>query len=359
MQIRLEKRLNPASKFKIIIPIVSVLAALIFCALFLLLAGKNPINVYSGMFLDALTTQYGLSEIVVKMIPLSICAFGVAVAFRMQLWNIGAEGQFYMGAIGTGFIALNYPELPMAVMLPAMLCMAMLFGGIWGGIAGFLRNKWRVNEIISTLMLNYIAILSLNYLVYGPWKDPKGLNFPITAPFTSAAVLPTFGSTRIHFGIFIVLAIVVLFYFLFKNSKWGYRTRVIGLNPIAANYAGINIPEDILKIMFISGALSGLAGMAEISGVVGKLQQGISPGYGYTAIIIAWLARLNPLAVIVVSFLFSTIQVGAFMVQTMGISDTIATMIQGAILFFVIGAEVLVEYKLIVRFSDKDGKSNG
>lgn len=355
MQFKLEKRLNPSNRLKIIIPIVAIFAALIFCAFLLLLADKNPLDVYSAMLLDAVTTEYGLSEIVVKMIPLSICAFGVAVAFRMQLWNIGAEGQFYMGAIGAGYVALHYTELPAFIMIPAMMLIAMLLGGLWGSIAGFLRNQWRVNELISTLMLNYIAILSLNYLVYGPWKDPKGLNFPITASFVDAAVLPTLGDTRIHLGIVIVFVFAIILYFLFKNSKWGYRTKVIGLNPIAAHYAGINIPMDILKIMFLSGALSGLAGMVEVSGVVGKLQQGISPGYGYTAVIIVWLARLHPAAIIFVTFLFSTIQVGAFMVQTMGISDSIATMIQGAILFFVIGADVLVDYKLIFKNSDKGG----
>lgn len=346
MRLKMEKRLNPSKKLKIIVPFCAVVAALIFCALLLMIAGKNPIDVYSTMLLDAITTEYGLSEIIVKMIPLAICSFGVAVAFRMQLWNIGAEGQFYMGAIGAGYIALHYTNLPTIIMLPAMMLLAMLLGGLWGSVSGYLRNKWKVNELISTLMLNYIAILILNYLVYGPWKDPAGLNFPITAPFVKAAVLPSLCDTRIHYGIFIVFILAILFYFLFKNSKWGYRTKVIGLNPIAAHYAGINIPTDILKIMFTSGALCGLAGMTEVSGVVGKLQQGISPGYGYTAVIIVWLAKLHPVAIIFVAFLFSTIQVGAFMVQTMNISDSIATMIQGAILFFVIGSDILIDYKI-------------
>lgn len=351
MQINLERRLSPSARLKYIMPVLAVCLALIFCALLLAMDGKDPLQVYTAMFVDALTTTYGLSEIVVKMIPLAICALGVAVAFKMQLWNIGAEGQFYLGAIGAGYVALNYPDLPMLIMMPAMTIAAMFAGAIWGGIAGFLKNKWAVNEIISTLMLNYIAILSMSYLVYGPWKDPQGMNFPISARFVDAAVLPVFGSSRVHYGIFFVIIIALALYFLFKNSKWGYKIKVIGLNPIAANYAGINIPKNIFLIMCISGALSGLAGMLEVSGVVGKLQQGISPGYGYTAIIIAWLSGLNPLAIIFVSFLFSTIQVGAFMVQTMGISEAIATMIQGAILFFVIGMNTFIDYKLVIKFN--------
>lgn len=351
MQISLEKRLNPSARLKYIMPLAAIVLALIFCALLLFADGKDPIQVYSSMFVDALTTSYGVSEIIVKMIPLSICALGVAVAFKMQLWNIGAEGQFYLGAIGAGYVALHYTGLPTFIMIPAMIIAAMLCGALWGGIAGFLKNKWNVNEIISTLMLNYIAILSMSYLVYGPWKDPQGMNFPISARFVDAAVLPSFGSSRVHYGIFFVIIIAILLYFLFKNSKWGYKIKVIGLNPIAANYAGINIPKNVFFIMCVSGALSGLAGMLEVSGVVGKLQQGISPGYGYTAIIIAWLSGLNPLAIILVSFLFSTIQVGAFMVQTMGISEAIATMIQGAILFFVIGMTTFVDYKLVIKFN--------
>ena len=281
------------------------------------------------------------------MIPLCLCALGVAIAFRMQLWNIGAEGQFYMGALMAAYLPIHYPNMPAIIMLPAMAILSVLAGGTWGAVTGFLRNKWNVNEIISTLMLNYIAILTMDYFVYGPWRDPQGMNFPLTAPFPDCVMLPTLGSTRIHAGILVLLAITALLYFLFKNSKWGYKTKVIGLNPAAANYAGINIPFNVLLVMFLSGALSGLAGMLEVSGVVGKLQPGLSPGYGYTAIIIAWLARLNPIAILIVGFFFAVIQVGGFMVQTMGINSSIATMIQGAVLFFVIGADVFNDYKLV------------
>ncbi|WP_019879400.1 ABC transporter permease [Succinispira mobilis] len=359
MQFKLEKRLEKSKTLQILLPIIASILALVFCAIFLFLTDKNPIDVYNAMFVGALSTQYGISEIIVKLIPLTICALGIAVAFRMQLWNIGAEGQFYMGALGAGFVALNFTELPAIIMLPAMVLASMFTGAVWGGIAGFLRNKWQVNEIISTLMLNYIAILSLNYLVYGAWKDPKGMNFPVSAPFVDAAILPTFGTTRVHYGIFFVVVFTALLYFLFKNSRWGYKTKVIGLNPVAANYAGIDIPKNIFAIMCISGALSGLAGMLEVSGIVGKMQSGISPGYGYTAIIIAWLAGLHPITIVGVAFLFSVIQVGGFMVQTMGINSSIATMIQGAILFFVIGADIFNNYKLVRISSNKGGQKDG
>ena len=251
-----------------------------------------------------------------------------------------------MGACAATWVPLNFPDLPAAVMLPAMFVLGALAGGLWGLVAGWFKTKWLVNELISTLMMNYIAILWVDYLVYGDWRDPNGLNFPLTAAFPDAAMLPSFGDLRVHAGIFVVFIAAAVFTVLFKSSRWGYETMVIGSNPAAARYAGMDIARNVLIAMFISGAVCGLAGMVEVSGIVGKLQHGISPGYGYTAIIIAWLARLNPPAIILVSFLFAVIHVGGFMLQTMGISAAAATMLQGAVLFFVVGTEIFTGYKL-------------
>ena len=334
MKVVLEKRLEQSLKAQIGLPVLSALMALVFCGVFFALTGKDPLLVYESMFSGALGNDYGLSETFVKMIPMALCALGIAVAFRMQIWNIGAEGQFYMGACAATWVPLNFPDLPAAVMLPAMFILGALAGGLWGLVAGWFKTKWLVNELISTLMMNYIAILWVDYLVYGDWRDPNGLNFPLTAAFPDAAMLPSFGDLRVHAGIFVVFIAAAVFTVLFKSSRWGYETMVIGSNPAAARYAGMDIARNVLIAMFISGAVCGLAGMVEVSGIVGKLQHGISPGYGYTAIIIAWLARLNPPAIILVSFLFAVIHVGGFMLQTMGISAAAATMLQGAVLFF-------------------------
>lgn len=198
------------------------------------------------------------------------------------------------------------------IMLPGMLLLGAAAGGMWGLLAGWFKTKWLVSELITTLMMNYIAILWVNYLVYGAWRDPKGLNFPLTAAFSESALLPSFGDLRVHAGIIIVFVLAAVLTVVFRDSRWGYETLVIGSNPTAARYAGINIPRNVLLVMLLSGAVCGMGGMIEVSGIVGKLQPGISPGYGYTAIIVAWLARLHPAAIIVVAFLFAIIHVGGF-----------------------------------------------
>lgn len=343
---RVEKRMTVPFSLTLLVPTAAVLAALVFCAVFLAITDRSPFAVYSAMFEGALGSEYGVSETIVKAIPLILCGLGISVAFRMQIWNIGAEGQFYMGAFAATWVPLTFPNLPMTIMLPMMMAAGIVAGALWGILAAWLRNRFAVSELISTLMLNYIAILWVSYLVYGPWRDPKGLNFPLTAPFPEAAILPSFGDSRVHAGLVLALLAAVLLQFVFRKSRWGYEIRVIGASPTAARYAGLDIKKNALAVMLISGALCGLAGMVEVSGIAGKLQAGLSPGYGYTAIIVAWLARLHPAAIVLVAFIFAVIQVGGFMVQTLGVPASVATMIQGAILFFVIGADIITQYRI-------------
>lgn len=346
MLFRVEKRMTVPFSLTLLVPTAAVLAALVFCAVFLAITDRSPVAVYSAMFEGALGSEYGISETIVKAIPLILCGLGISVAFRMQIWNIGAEGQFYMGAFAATWVPLTFPNLPMAVMLPVMMAAGVVAGALWGMLAAWLRNRFAVSELISTLMLNYIAILWVSYLVYGPWRDPKGLNFPLTAPFPEAAILPSFGDSRVHAGLGLALLAAVLLQFVFRKSRWGYEIRVIGSSPTSARYAGLDIKKNALLVMLASGALCGLAGMVEVSGIAGKLQAGLSPGYGYTAIIVAWLARLHPAAIVLVAFIFAVIQVGGFMVQTLGVPASVATMIQGAILFFVIGADIITQYRI-------------
>lgn len=325
---------------------ISIALALITGGFFLVLSGKSPVEVYLTMFGGAFGTKYGLSETVVKAIPLALCALGVSLAFRMQLWNIGAEGQFYMGAMAATWVALNNPEGTRWVVLPAMFLAGVIAGGIWGLLPALPRAYWKVNETITTLMLNYIAIIWVEYLVYGPWKDPKGFNFPLTAPFGEGATLPAFGNSRIHYGIFLVLLAAVIIYLVLKYSAWGFQLKVVGESQQAARYAGISISRTILLVMLCSGALAGIAGMAEVAGITQRLQAAISPGYGYSAIIIAWLARLNPAAILGVSFLFGGLLSGGFSLQALGLPAASVYMLQGLILFFVLGGEVFANYRL-------------
>lgn len=343
-----EKRLEPSRALAVVVPLAAVIMALGVAAVFLAATGYRPLQVYQDMLAGVLGSKYGLSETVVKAIPLMLAGLGVSVAFRMLLWNIGAEGQFYMGAFGASWVALTFPHLPAYVMLPAMFLAGMAMGGLWAVLPALPRAKWGVNEVITTLMLNYVAILWVDYLVYGPWKDPKGFNFPLTAPFSEAATLPTIAGTRIHLGLVFALVAAVLLAVVLWRTRWGYEIRVIGESPRAARYAGIKIERNIILVMLLSGALAGLAGMSEVAGITHRLQHGISPGYGYTAIIIAWLAKLHPAAIVLVSFLFSALIVGGYSVQTAGVPAATVSMLQGAILFFVLGGEIFTRYRLRV-----------
>ena len=357
--VKLEKRLAPSSAMAIATPLVSVLLALVFCAVFLVLTGRDPLEIYGAMLNGAIGSSYGLSETLVKAIPLMLCGLGVSLAFRMQLWNIGGEGQLYLGAFAATWAALSFPELSPWLLLPIMVVASMVAGGLWALIAAVLRAKWQVNEIIITLMLNYIGSLWVSYLVHGPWRDPAGRNFPLTAPFSPSALLPTFGDTRIHAGLLFAVVVMVLLFVVFRQSRWGYEIRVIGASEKAARYAGMNIKRNIYFVMFASGALCGLAGMAEVSGIVGRLQSSISPGYGYTAIIVAWLSRMHPFAIGAVSLLFGALQVGGYFIQTFGVPASVSAMLQGAILFFVAGGEIFAQYRIVISKSEKGAVMGG
>ena len=354
MKIKFEKRLTPTGRMQIGVGIGSVLLAFLSGAIFLEATGYSATMVYGKMLEGAFGSMYGFSETIVKMIPLFLCALGVSVAFQMKLWNIGAEGQFYVGALAAGAMALFGPKLPGLFWIPLLMISGVIAGAFWGIIAGFLKAKWNVNEILSTLMLNYIGILLMNYYVYGPWKDPKGLNFPLTEAFSAEAMLPLIGSTRIHLGLFISIGVGVLLWVVLGYSRWGYEIRLMGSSIKAAEYAGMDRFRTTLLVMGISGGLAGLAGMVEVTGVIGKLQPGISSGYGYTAIIVAWLGKLHPIAMGIVAFLFGALQVGGYWVQSVGVPSTVATMLQGAVLFFVVGGEYLTRYQIVIERGEKE-----
>ncbi len=344
--ITLEKRMSPIPMAGMVIPVISIALALLAGGVFLALSGKNPLEIYFTLFQSAFGSSYGFSETVVKAIPLALCALGVSLAFRVQLWNIGAEGQFYMGAMAATWVALTYPEGSRWVVLPAMFLAAAMAGGLWGLLPAIPRAFWKVNETITTLMLNYIAIFWVDFLIYGPWKDPNGYNFPLTAPFELGATLPSFGTSRVHYGLILALIAALLVYIILKYTVWGYQLKVVGESQRAAKYAGMSIVKTILLVMLISGALAGIAGMTEVAGITQRLQQGLSPGYGYSAIIIAWLARLNPWAILLVSFLFGGLLSGGFSLQSMGLPAASVYMLQGLILFFILGGEIFNSYRL-------------
>ena len=329
----------------------SLLSALVFGGLLLALSGENPLAVYAAMLDGALGDWHGVAETLVKTTPLLLAGLGVAVAFRMQLWNIGAEGQLYFGAIFAAWTALFLaPGASGWLLVPLMIIAGMIGGGLWGLIPGALRAYFGASEIITSLMLNYVAILFSDYLIHGPWRDPQAFGFPGTPSFPDAAWLPNWGTTRVHLGLLFGLIAAVLLWLLLRRTRWGYEISVMGENPRAARYAGMPMTRTILLVMALSGALAGLAGMSEVAGIGHQLQRNLSPGYGYMAIIVAWLARLHPFGAVLVAFLLAALTVGGDQLQmTIGLPAAIAPMLQGTILFFLLGGDVLTRYRLVKR----------
>ena len=351
MMPRLERRAELSLGKRIGILALSVAAGVVFGGLLVWLAGYDPVKAYAAIVSGSFGGSYALSQMLAASIPLATIALGTAVAFRVRIWNIGGEGQFFMGAFGaTGVELIGGPAgWPAFVLLPAMIGAAFVAGAAWAGIPGALRAYFSVNEIITTLMMNYIAILWVNYLVYGPWKDPQGHNFPFSPRFPNSAVLPAIGQGQLHAGVFIPIAAAALFVVLLSRTRWGYELRIIGENPAVARYAGMDIRRTIVVAMLVSGGMAGTAGMAQVSGVVHVLSGQISTNYGYTAIIVAWLAQLQPIAVLVVSMLFGALVNGGFAVSQIGIPQSLGFLLQGVILFFVLGgSEFLGRYRVVL-----------
>ena len=340
----------------------AVLLAFVFSGLILLSVGADPIRIYSFFWTASFGSWGAVSDVVVKATPLLLIGLACAFAFKMKLWNIGAEGQFYMGAFFASMVILlpmvNLETTPKALVLGLMMLMGMLGGALYGFIPGILRARYNINEVITTLMLNYIAVFWNNYWIFGKYSDA---GFQMTKMFPKIAWLPrlsdfakeykSFSGITLHVGVIFGLIAAVIVWLILNQSRWGYKITLIGDNPKAARYAGLNITRNIVLVFMFSGALAGLAGMAEVTGVVHRLQERISTNYGFSGVIIAWLAKLNPFAVILVSVLFGALIVAGREIQPSGVSF----LIQGIILFLVISSDVLLKYTIRVVRTDKNG----
>jgi ABC-type uncharacterized transport system permease subunit len=353
MRLRIERKKEDPTKLSVfLMSVFSVLISLVILGFIILSLGKNPIDAYIQLTSWPFGTIAGLTQTLISMMPLLFTSLGVLVAFKMKLWNIGAEGQFYMGAFAATWGALflfgkiSNPWL----MLPLLALFAAAFGGAWGAASGWMKAKLGVNEILSTLMLNYIAIYWVNYLVYGPWKGKGSYNFPITATFPKSAILPQYTSDGLNLGIFLAVVMSFFVYYLLRRTKFGFHMDIVGDNPVAAEYAGIDVKKMTIAVLAISGAISGLGGMMQMSGVLFRLQPNFSPGYGYTAIIVAWLARLNPFVAILVAFLFGGLLVGTQQIQLfLQIPFSLVSVFEGLVLFSLISGEALLRYKISLK----------
>lgn len=354
-KIRLEKRENVRPYMHVLVPVLCILAALVFCGIIIQLQGFNSLKVYQKLFTSAAGSVANIAESTLHAIPLMLCGLGVAMAFKMSVNNIGAEGQFMIGAFSATAVALFCPGIPQHLVLPLMMAAGFIGGALWGIIAVLPRILLGVNETIVTLMFNYIALHFVNFWCYGPWRDSVGSNMPYTVTFPAYAQLPVLGDTRVHIGIFIAIIAAVLIYLFYKHTTRGFQMRVIGANPIAASYAGISIKKNILLVMLISGGLAGLAGATYVSGVVYRLQPELAGGSGYSAITIAYLANFNPFLVLAVSLLFGGLNKGGYSLQVLGVSSRLVLMIQGLILFFVLAGAIFVKNRLILVKKDNRG----
>ncbi len=350
--IRAERRLETPRWLPVATLAIGLLVALLISGTLIALIGGDPFLVLRHIINAAFGSLGVLSDTLVKATPLMFTGLACAVAFRMRLWNIGAEGQLFLGAWGASAVVL-IPLLPPGVspfvIIPVMLVAGILAGALWGGIAGWLKARFGVNEIITTLMLNYIAIQWVRFWVFGPWSEggfqlskqfPREAWLPRLTDF--AKDIPDFAGLTVHLGFLIAIVCACLVWFWLARTRTGYEIRLIGDNPRAAHYAGIDIGRMVILVMLVSGGLAGLAGMSEVSGSVHRLQDGFSPGYGFTGVIIAYLARFNPFGVIVAAIAFGGLILAGREIQPAGIP----AMIQGIVLFCVISSDVLLRYRV-------------
>lgn len=317
--------------------VVIFVLALVAFGVVLLATGKDPVKAYVDTFTYTLGNYYGFSEVLVRMIPLVLTAVAVALPFRIGLINLGGEGQLYMGAWLATWGALSLDGLPRPVLLPVMMVLGFLGGGVLALIPGVLRAKGWVDETISTLLLYYVAPLVVSFFVFGSWRSAEQSYYPQTPDFVDAARLPTFGGTRVHLGLALALAAVVLYWFLLTRTRWGLEMRAIGGNPEAARRIGIPLGWYIIMILFIGGGVAGLAGMAEVSAIHGRLRTGLSPGYGWVGFLISWLAGGNPLGIVIMAFLLAVITSSGDILQiTQGVPFAVVNILMALILMLVV-----------------------
>nr|WP_250813499.1 ABC transporter permease [Neorhizobium tomejilense] len=353
MRIELQKRARVSTLFSILSPLLALALTLLFGAIMFWLLGKNPVSALYSFFVEPLLEVWSLHELAIKAAPLILIAVGLSVCYRSNNWNIGAEGQFTIGAITGSILPVMYPDWHSPLILPLMLILGMIGGALYAGIPALLKTRFNTNEILTSLMLVYIAQLYLDWLVRGPWRDPQGNNFPITKTFQIEAVLPEIlSSGRAHWAFIFAIVAAVALWFMMRFMLKGFEVSVLGQSERAGRFAGFSARRMVWFSMLLSGALAGLAGISEVSGSIGHVQPVISPGYGFTAIIVAFLGRLNPLGIIASGLVLALTYLGGEAAQlSIGISDKVSRVFQGLLLFFVLSCDTLIHYRIRLIFA--------
>ncbi|MGC9124539.1 MAG: ABC transporter permease [Caldisericaceae bacterium] len=344
---KLEKRSTPPVWFQILTPFLAIVISLLISSIFLLILKQNPLSAFYYMFTGAVGSKFAFFEMLVKASPLILTGIAVAFAFTAKYWNIGAEGQLYAGALAATWVGLMDLKISPFIYIPLIICVGFAAGALWSLIAGYLKARWKVDDVVTTLLLNYVMIYIVSALLNGPWRDPVTM-YPSSPLISPNAYFPKLiPQSRIHLGILISLLAVIFMWFIIKKTKLGFEIRSTGASPRAANFLGINTLKSIIIVSIISGGIAGLAGVGEVAGVQYHLIQTISPGYGYSGIVIAMLGRLNPFGVLLAAIYFAIDITGAnVMSYTLHIPIYISDVIQGVTLIVMLTMLLFFEYRV-------------
>jgi len=346
--LKLELRPEPSRVMSVASPLLALaITVLIGTCLFLLL-GKDPLRGLYIFFIEPAKSIYALTELAMKAVPLMLIALGLAVCFRSNVWNIGAEGQFIVGAIAASGVAMLADKETGRWIVAAVLVAGVVGGMVWAGIVALLRDRFNANEILVSLMLVYVAEMVLSYLVYGPWKDPQGYNFPQTITFLKSTQVPKlFPTFRVNIGLVMALIAVGVFWVLLFRTYAGFQLQVGGLAPAAARYAGFSSRRALWMALLLSGGMAGLAGGLEVAGPLGQLTPHVPAGYGFAAIIVAFVGRLHPLGIVFSAVLMSMFYIGGELAQSrLGLPKSLTGVFQGLLLFTLLACDTLIAYRL-------------
>ena len=353
--LKLETRPQPSNTMSVLSPVLALAITVVIGVILFVLLGKDPLKGLQMFFYEPLKSAYALSELAVKAVPLVLIALGLSVCYRSNVWNIGAEGQYVLGALAGGWVAMQAgPDTGRWIVL-AILVAGVMGGMVWAGIVALLRDRFNASEILVSLMLVYVADMLLSYLVYGPWKDPKGYNFPQTITFDAVTQIPKLVSgLRLNAGVLVALvAVGAMWAFMFRTYS-GFALQVGGLAPAAARYAGFSSRRSLWMALLISGGAAGLAGALEAAGPLGQLTPYVPAGYGFAAIIVAYVGRLHPLGIVFSALLMSMFYIGGELAQSrLGLPKALTGVFQGLLLFALLACDTLIHYRIRFSFGAK------
>jgi simple sugar transport system permease protein len=347
MKLILEKRAERSRKMALLSPLLAIALTVVFGGIIFAIRGLNPLAALYVYFIEPLTTMWSIEELVVKAAPLILIGVGLAVCYEAKVWNIGAEGQLTAGALLGAMVPVYFTSWQSPLTLVTMLVLGVVGGALFGAIPALLKTRFNANEILTSLMLVYVVQLLADWLVRGPWRDPDGFNFPKSVTFEGWQVLPTLGQGRVHIGAIIAIVVALGLAFMMAKTLKGFEIRIMGSAPRAGAFSGFSPKKTVWFALLLSGGLAGLAGIIEVAGPAGQLQPSISPGYGFTAIIVAFLGRLNPIGVIFAGVMLAISYLGGEGAQvSLGISARISQVFQGMLLFFILACDTLILYRI-------------